>query len=168
MVEDERPNPHVDGARAKPYHSASFDRWGLVRDRLPFVAVSLQMAAVLVCALGAWIFSGAPEALFVVYGGASAVIPNGLFALRLALHRGRPPETYPVVFFVGEALKVLSSVALLGLAVQGQDDVQWLALLVGWIVALKAPLLLLPWWHWQSRRSSARSEMLVSKSKTFS
>jgi F0F1-type ATP synthase assembly protein I len=72
------------------------------------------------------------------------------------------------VFFVGEALKVLSSVVLLGLAVQGQDDVQWLALLVGWIVALKAPLLLLPWWHWQSRRSAGGPEMLVSKSKTFS
>jgi hypothetical protein len=35
-------------------------------------------------------------------------------------------------------------------------------------VALKAPLLLLPWWHWQSRRSTGRPEMLVSKSKTFS
>ena len=159
---------HVDGARAKPYHSASFDRWGPVRDRLPFVAVGFQVSSVLVCALGAWIISGTPEALFVVYGGASAVIPNGLFALRLALHRGRPPETYPVVFFVGEALKVLLSVALLGLVVRGQENVQWLALLVGWIVALKAPLLLWPWWHWQSRRSTGGPEMLVSKSKTFS
>jgi len=158
----------VDVVRSKPYHSPTFDRWGPVRDRLPFVAVGFQATAVLVCALGAWIFSGAPEALFVLYGGASAVIPNGLFALRLALHRGRAPETYPVVFFVGEALKVLASVALLGLVVQGQDDVQWLALLIGWIVALKAPLLLLPWWHWQSRRSAGRPEMLVSKSKTFS
>jgi ATP synthase protein I len=139
-----------------------------VRDRLPFVAVGFQMAAVLVCALGAWIVSGAPEALFVVYGGASAVIPNGLFALRLALHRGRPPETYPVVFFVGEALKVVMSIALLALVVQGRDDVRWLAVLVGWIVALKAPLLLLPWWHWQSKGGSGRSERPVSKSKTFS
>ncbi len=122
----------------------------------------------MVCALGAWTLSGASEALFVLYGGASAVIPNGLFALRLALHRGRSPETYPVVFFVGEALKVLLSVALLGLVVQGQDDVRWLALLVGWIVALKAPLLLLPWWHWQSRQSASGPKMLVSKSKTFS
>ena len=127
-----------------------------MRDRLPFVAVGFQVTAVLVCALGAWIFSEAPDSRFVLYGGASAVIPNGLFALRLALHRGRPPETYPVVFFVGEALKVVSSVALLGLAVQGQDDVRWLALLVGWIVALKAPLLLLPWWHWQSRPDASR------------
>jgi ATP synthase protein I len=130
-----------------------------VRDRLPFVAVGFQATAVLVCALGAWIFTGASEAIFVLYGGCSAVIPNGLFALRLALHRGRPPETYPVVFFVGEALKVLSSVALLGLVVKGQDDVRWLALLVGWIVALKAPLLLLPWWHWDSRRSAGRSDI---------
>jgi len=139
-----------------------------VRDRLPFVAVGFQVTSVVICALGAWIFSGASEALFVLYGGASAVIPNGLFALRLSLHRGRPPETYPVVFFVGETLKVLSSVAFLGLVVQGQDDVRWLALLIGWIVALKAPLLLLPWWLWQSRLSAGRPEMLVSKSKTFS
>lgn len=139
-----------------------------MRDRLPFVAVGFQATSVLICALGAWLATGASEAIFVLYGGASAVIPNGLFALRLSLHRGRPPETYPVVFFVGEALKVLLSAALLGMVVQSQDDVRWLALLVGWIVALKAPLLLLPWWHWRSGRGAGRPEILVSKSKTFS
>ena len=53
------------------------------------------------------------DARFVLFGGASAVIPNGLFALRLAMHRGRPPESYPVVFLIGELLKVLLSVALM-------------------------------------------------------
>jgi len=139
-----------------------------VRERLPFVAVGFQVTAVLICALGAWIISGMVDARFVLFGGASAVIPNGLFALRLALHRGRPPESYPVVFFIGELLKVLLSVALLGLVVIGQAQVQWLAVLIGWIVALKAPLLLLPWWQWQERRSAGKPADLVSKSKTYS
>lgn len=108
------------------------------------------------------------DARFVLYGGASAVIPNGLFALRLAMHRGRPPETYPAVFFIGELLKVLSSVALLGLVAIGQARVQWLAVLIGWIVALKAPLLLLPWWQWRERRSAGHPDDLVSKLKIFS
>jgi len=48
-----------------------------------------------------------------------------------------------MVFLIGELLKVMVAIALLALVVRGHAQVQWLALLIGWIVALKAPLLLL-------------------------
>lgn len=68
------------------------------------------------------------------------MIPNGLFALRLALHRRRRPESYPAVFFLGEFVKIGLTVLLLAAVARTVPDVRWLPLLVGFIVALKAPL----------------------------
>ena len=137
----------VDASRRNPYYAASFYCRYSVRDRIAFVAVGFQTAAVLVCALGAWLIADLTDARFVLLGGASAVTPNALFALRLAMHRGKSPESYPMVFLIGELLKVMLAIALLALVVRGHAQVQWLALLIGWIVALKAPLLLLFWRH---------------------
>ena len=68
------------------------------------------------------------------------MIPNGLFALRLALHRRRRPESYPTVFFLGEFVKIGMTVLLLATVVRMVPDVRWLPLLIGFIVALKVPL----------------------------
>jgi ATP synthase protein I len=105
-----------------------------------FVAVGLQVAAVLVLALGAGLFSDWPDAGSLVLGGVAAIIPNGLFALRLAVHQGRPAESYPGVFFLGEFGKIGLSAALLVLIALWVDAVSWLPLMIGWIAALKAPL----------------------------
>ena len=105
-----------------------------------FIAVGLQVATVAVLALGAGLWFDWSSALFLVLGGAAAIVPNGLFALRLATHRGRPAESYPVVFLLGELLKIGLTLALLALFVRSSGPVDWLPLLIGLIAALKAPL----------------------------
>lgn len=104
------------------------------------MAVVLQVASVLVLALGAGQVADWSSATFVMLGGAAAIIPNGLFALRLALQRGRSAESYPVVFFLGEFAKIGLTVGLLVAVHKWLGPVQWLPLLLGLIVALKAPL----------------------------
>ena len=104
------------------------------------MAVMLQIGSVLVLAIGAALFYGWPSAGFLALGGAAAIIPNSLFALRLAVHRGRSPESYPVVFFIGEFAKIGLTVALLAGFHKWLGPLQWLPLLIGLIVALKAPL----------------------------
>lgn len=105
-----------------------------------FAAVGLQVASVLLFGLVAGVVSDWTSAKFFVLGGAAAVIPNALFALRLAVHRGRAPESYPVVFFLGEFAKIGLTLGLLAWIVHWQTDVRWLPLILGLIVALKAPL----------------------------
>ncbi len=103
-------------------------------------AVGLQIASVIVLALVAGLVSGWESARFLMLGGVVAIVPNGLFALRLALHRKRTPESYPVVFFLGEFAKIGLTVLLLGVIVKTVPDIRWLPLLIGLIVALNAPL----------------------------
>jgi ATP synthase protein I len=104
------------------------------------MAVLLQIASVLVLALGAALVSGWSSATYVVLGGAAAIIPNSLFALRLAFHRGRSAESYPVVFFLGQFAKIGLTVGLLAAIHKWFGPLEWLPLLLGLIVALKAPL----------------------------
>jgi ATP synthase protein I len=103
-------------------------------------AVGLQIAAVAVLALVAGLTTGMESARFLLLGGAVAIVPNALFALRLALHRKRTPESYPVVFFLGEFAKLGLTVGLLAWVVKSVPDIRWLPLLIGLIVALQAPL----------------------------
>lgn len=103
-------------------------------------AVGLQIAAVALLALVAGLTTGMESARFLLLGGAVAIVPNALFALRLSLHRKRPPESYPVVFFLGEFAKLGLTVGLLAGIVKSVPDIRWLPLLIGLIVALKAPL----------------------------
>ena len=106
-----------------------------------FLAVGLQVAVVAVLALlvgGVW---GREAALSLAYGGAAAIVPNALFAVRLALHRGRSPESYPVVFFLGEIVKIGLTVALLVWAAKSMPQLRWPPLVAGLIAALHAPFL---------------------------
>jgi len=105
-----------------------------------FAAVGLQVASVLLLGLVVAGVSDWPNAKFFVLGGAAAVIPNALFALRLAVHRGRSSESYPVVFFLGEFAKIGLTLGLLAWIVYVHQEVRWLPMILGLIVALKAPL----------------------------
>ena len=105
------------------------------------MAVMLQVMSVAVLALGAALVAGWSSAASVMLGGGAAIVPNSLFAMRLALQRGRSAESYPVVFFLGQFAKIGLTVGLLGaIAKWLGSEVQWLPLLLGLIVALKAPL----------------------------
>ncbi|UCE32473.1 MAG: ATP synthase subunit I [Burkholderiales bacterium] len=103
-------------------------------------AIGLQGCALVLCALGAWMMGDSTSARFAALGGAAAIIPNALFALRLALHRAKDPGSYPVVFFLGEMVKIALTIGLLALIVRLSGEVRWLAMLIGLIVVLKAPL----------------------------
>lgn len=105
-----------------------------------FAAVGLQVVSVIFLGLAAGLIFDWTSAKFFVLGGMAAVVPNALFALRLALQRGRSPESYPAVFFLGEFAKIGLTVGLLAWLVHALSDVNWLALVLGLIVALKAPL----------------------------
>lgn len=105
------------------------------------LAVGLQVAVVVVLAILAGAIWGVGVALSLVYGGGAAIVPNALFALRLALHRGRSPESYPAVFFLGEIMKIGLTVALLVWAATSLPQLRWPALLTGLIAALHAPFL---------------------------
>jgi ATP synthase protein I len=110
-----------------------------------FIAVGLQVVLVSLTALGAALWFDWIHAWSVALGGATAFIPNGLFALRLAIHRGRDPESYPAVFFLGEFAKIGLTIALLALVGRWVEPLSWPALVAGFIVALKAPLFAMLW-----------------------
>ena len=120
------------------------------------MAVMLQIVSVLVLAVGAGLVADWSSAIDVVLGGAAAIIPNSLFALRLAIHRGRSAESYPVVFFLGQFAKIGLTVGLLAAIHKWLGPVQWLPLLLGLIVALKAPLFALLYVRSQPDHESMR------------
>lgn len=105
-----------------------------------FAAVGLQVASVLILGLVAGLVTDWTNAKFFVLGGAAAMVPNALFALRLAMHRGRSPESYPVIFFLGEFAKIGLTLGLLAWIVHWQPETRWLPMILGLIVSLKAPL----------------------------
>ncbi len=120
------------------------------------VAILLQIGLVVILALGAWLTAGMTSAIYAVLGGAAAIIPNGLFAARLALHKGKSSESYPVIFFLGFFLKIGLTMALLAVVVKYLGPVDWLPFLLGLIVALKAPLFAL----WLAREPEPTSSSI--------
>ncbi len=105
-----------------------------------FTAIGLQSASIIVLGVFTGVVFGWASAKFFVLGGMAALVPNALFALRLAMHRGRSPESYPVIFFLGEFAKIGLTIGLLAWVVHAVPGLQWLPLVLGLIVALKAPL----------------------------
>ena len=77
-----------------------------------------------------------------LFGGLCAVVPNALFALRLfsATKRG---QANPMSFFIGEFIKIALTVALLGVTAWLYRDLNWLALICGFVVVLKSYIILL-------------------------
>ena len=77
-----------------------------------------------------------------VLGGLCCVVPNGLFALRLfsAAQRGK---ANPMTFMLGEFIKIALTVTLLGVTAWLYRDLNWFALIGGFIVALKSYIILL-------------------------
>jgi ATP synthase protein I len=110
---------------------------------LMFRAVLLQAVATLVAAAIAGLLAGKHGAVSAALGGASIVLPNALFALRLFAESRKPGGASAAAFFVGEFMKVAATIALLAAAASLYRDLHWLALIAGLVVALKANLLAL-------------------------
>lgn len=107
-------------------------------------ALGAQAAMAAIAILVSWLVSGAEAATSAFVGAAAYFVPNTLFALRLLLGIFGPAKSNPFTFFLGEAFKLGSAVAVLVLvAWLGRDWVVWPALLFGLLCVLKGYVLLL-------------------------
>ena len=120
-------------------------------------AVITQTVGTLIAGFIAWLVWGPIVGLSLVAGGGSIAIPNALLALRLIASR---PEVGPIVFIIGEPIKIALSVLLLWAAVHWIEDLSWLGLISGLVLALKL-LLLTPWI--QSHLDRRQADRMVSK-----
>ncbi len=105
--------------------------------------VLLQLATTVVAACVAGILGGIPALISALLGGLCCVVPNGLFALRLFANAQGVNGANPMSFFIGEFIKIALTVALLGAAAWLYHDLNWLALIAAFIVALKSYIILL-------------------------
>lgn len=108
-----------------------------------FRIVLLQLAASVVAACVAGLIGGMPALLSALLGGLCCVVPNGLFALRLFANTHKGGSANPMSFFIGEFIKIALTVALLGAIAWLYRDLNWLALIAGFIVALKSYIIIL-------------------------
>lgn len=102
--------------------------------------VLLQFCATLLAALIAAVVAGGEAAVSAALGGAVYVLPSFMFALRLKAESARPQGPRPIVFLVGEFVKLAATLVLLVAIVISWPEVRWLPLMCGLIVALKANL----------------------------
>jgi len=105
--------------------------------------VLLQLAATAIAGGAAGLIGGMHALISALLGGLCCVVPNGLFALRLFANAQRVSGASPVTFFIGEFIKIGLTVALLGATAWLYRELNWLALIVGFIVALKSYIILL-------------------------
>ncbi len=106
------------------------------------IAVLLQVLVTLVVAGLAAIWGGVDAALSAGLGGLACVVPNAFFAVRLQIETRRPGGATIQGFFVGECVKVAATVALLVLIAHNYRALNWLALIIGVIAALKSYFLM--------------------------
>lgn len=105
--------------------------------------VLLQIVAALVSALIAAAAASPSAGVSALLGGLCCAIPNALFAARLYFNAKKPGGATPVGFFIGEFIKIASTIALMGAVVWLYHDVNWLAFVVTFIVVLKSYFILL-------------------------
>lgn len=101
------------------------------------VVIGQVLAGVVVAAL-AWLLSGKPSVAWSAgYGALSVVLPAALFARALARQSANAGAAM-VRIFVWELAKLVLTVAMLAAAARLVKDLNWLALLAGMVVTMKA------------------------------
>jgi ATP synthase protein I len=105
--------------------------------------VLLQLITTVVVSVAAGLLGGKHALFSALLGGLCCVVPNGLFALRLFANAKKPGAANPMTFLIGEFIKIALTIGLLGTIVWLYRDLNWLALIAAFIVALKSYILLL-------------------------
>lgn len=105
--------------------------------------VLLQLVATVMAGVIAGFLGGKPALFSALLGGMCCVLPNGLFALRLFASAQKSESVNPMTFFIGEFIKIALTLSLLGAVVWLYSDLNWLALIAAFIVALKSYIILL-------------------------
>lgn len=104
--------------------------------------VSLQLIATVVAGALAALLGGWSAMFSAVLGGLCCVVPNGIMAVRLFAASASGTAS-PATFFIWEFVKIALTLALLGATAWLYRDLNWLALIAGFIVALKSYIILL-------------------------
>lgn len=105
--------------------------------------VLLQLVTTVIVSGIAGLLGGIHALLSALLGGLCCVVPNGLFALRLFASTQKPGAANPMTFFIGEFIKIALTLAMLFAVAWLYRDLNWLALIAAFIVALKSYIILL-------------------------
>lgn len=105
--------------------------------------VLLQFVATLLVALVAALIAGTASGISALLGGLCCAVPNALFAARLYASAKKPGGANPMTFFIGEFVKIASTVALMAATVYLYHDVNWLAFVAAFVLVLKSYFILL-------------------------
>lgn len=105
--------------------------------------VLLQFAATVLSCLVAGLIGGKHALFSALLGGLCCAVPNALFALRLHISAQKPEGASPMTFLIGEFVKIAMTIALLAAVVLLYRDLNWLALIAAFIIALKSYIILL-------------------------
>ena len=106
-------------------------------------AVLLQALLTVAIAGVAALVGGRAAGWSAALGGLACVIPNALFALRRGIEVRRPGGVAAHTVLVGEFVKVALTIALLWMIAHHARGLDWLAMIIGVIAAVKSYLLLL-------------------------
>lgn len=140
-------------AEFKPLNAEEARQWRLRNPMVsPWRIVGWQLGVGASLALLTWLVSGRSEwALSVLYGAFAVVLPASVMARALARRTGAAGAAL-VGFFVWELVKIVLTVALLMIAPKLLPRLNWLALLAGFVVAMKV------YWFaaWQQTRHRKR------------
>ena len=100
--------------------------------------IAIQVTATTAVALLAGLWGGVDAFGSALLGGLCCVVPNGLFAMYLQYRVKKLDSLAPPFFFFGEFAKITLTVALLAAVAFWYQDLNWLAMLLAFIVALKS------------------------------
>lgn len=111
----------------------------------PWRLIAGQACVGVLLALATWLVTAQPTvAVSVAYGALAVVIPAALFARGLmSQFSSMNAITAGFGFFVWEMLKIAVTIALMAVAPKLVDGLDWLAMLIGLIVTMKAVWLVL-------------------------
>jgi len=100
--------------------------------------VVTQVAVVgLLAVLVGIIFSSHTLAMSVVYGGICVIVPSAMFIHGVRVHHGASIRQRMVKFMVWELAKIALTISMLYVAPKVINELNWLALLAGFVVTIK-------------------------------
>lgn len=147
QVSDSESGLEVDAKPLTPEEAA------LLRPRIvgfsPWVVVRVQAVAGLLVVLTVWLFSGrATWMVSTAYGVFAVLLPAVFFARGLTRRRQVSTAAQALArVFVWEFVKVALTLVLLIAAPWVVMGLSWLALLVGFVVTMKASWVAVFWWR---------------------
>lgn len=93
-------------------------------------------------AIGAGAVVGVRGVISVGLAALASILPNLLFALRLKIVSVRDDgSSYAANFFIGEFLKIATTIGLLAIAIKVYPEMHWPSLLIGLAIVLHAGFL---------------------------